>query len=72
MKALLLAAATAVAAFSAAGPAIPAGPFVVRTVTMDGMQGPAYYSVVDKRFHFVTPARPASEREVAALSRTNG
>lgn len=65
MKPFLLAAATVAAAFSAVEPATPSGAFVVRTVTMDGVKGPAYYSVTAKRFRFVTPM---AGHEVATAS----
>ncbi|WP_102960140.1 hypothetical protein [Mangrovicella endophytica] len=43
--------------------AIPAGvaaPNIVRTVTLAGVQSPAYYSIVDKTYRFIgTPVQSA-------------
>ncbi|RIY00107.1 hypothetical protein D3218_12495 [Aureimonas flava] len=53
----------AVALLATAGTAIPAGapePFQVRTVTMNGTSGPAYYSHMSRSYRFVVGA-PAGE-----------
>ncbi|MFD2238405.1 hypothetical protein [Aureimonas populi] len=54
--AFALAFASALIALSAApAPAGPGEPPIVRVVTIDGVTGPAYYSVVEKRFRFIAP-----------------
>jgi len=51
--------------------AIPAGtaePFQIRTVTMNGTEGPAYYSRVSGGYRFL--AMPASPEQPALLAAT--
>lgn len=61
MKRKLTGAATLAAALLAtAGTAIPAGapePFEVRTVTMNGTSGPAYYSHMSRSYRFLVAAQ---------------
>ncbi|WP_182086885.1 hypothetical protein [Aureimonas sp. ME7] len=55
------------ALLATAGTAVPAGvaePFTVRTVTMQGTSGPAYYSHTARAYRFLGPA---PDDAVAAL-----
>lgn len=61
-----MALAAVAAGLGLAAPAGRAEPFEVRTVTMDGMSGPAYYSRAAGAFRFLT--RDAHPGQMASLA----